>query len=70
MENLVTESKKGTIASRRTVNSRIGSLDATKKLHDEYAKRFEKRAGGYTRIVRLGRVGKRVAEMARIEFVF
>lgn len=69
VENLVTESKKDTVASRRVVSSRLGSLEATKKLHEEYAKRFANRAGGYTRIVRLGRIGKRVAEMARIEFV-
>lgn len=69
IEKLVTESKKDTVASRRTVMTRIGSAEAVKKLHDEYSKRYASRAGGYTRIVRLGRIGKRVADMARIEFV-
>ncbi|MBL8158651.1 50S ribosomal protein L17 [bacterium] len=69
IEKLVTESKKGTVASRRTVMTRIGSAEAVKKLHDEYSKRYASRAGGYTRIVRLGRIGKRVADMSRIEFV-
>jgi len=69
VEGLVTESKKNTVASRRLVTSRLGSAEAVQKLHDDYAKRFASRAGGYTRIVRLGRVGKRVAEMARIEFL-
>ena len=69
VEGLVTESKKGTVASRRTVTTRLGSAEAVKKLHDEYAQRYAARAGGYTRIVKLGRIGKRVAEMARIEFV-
>lgn len=69
VEELVTASKTGSVASRRLVLSRIGSAEAVKKLHDEYAKRFEKRAGGYTRIVKLGHIGRRVAEMARIEFV-
>lgn len=69
IEKLVTESKKNTVASRRTVMTRIGSAEAVKKLHDEYSKRYASRAGGYTRIVRLGRIGKRVADMARIEFV-
>lgn len=69
VEELVTASKANSVASRRLVTSRLGSGDAVKKLHDEYAKRFAARAGGYTRIVKLGRIGKRVAEMARIEFV-
>jgi large subunit ribosomal protein L17 len=69
VENLITASKKDTVASRRLLTSRLGSAEAVKKLHDEYAKRYASRSGGYTRIVRLGRIGKRVAEMARIEFV-
>ena len=40
-----------------------------KKLHDTLAPRYAKRPGGYVRIVRIGRVGKRVGENARIEFV-
>ncbi len=69
VEGLVTESKKNTVASRRIVTSRLGSAEAVQKLHTDIAVRFAARAGGYTRIVRLGRVGTRVAEMARIEFV-
>lgn len=69
IEKLVTESKKNTVASRRTVDTRLGSPEAVKMLHEEYAKRYASRAGGYTRIVNLGRIGKRVADMARIEFV-
>jgi ribosomal protein L17 len=51
------------------VSSRIGSNEAAKKLKDTLALRYAKRSGGYTRIVRLGRIGKRVGEQARIEFV-
>lgn len=70
VETLVTASKNDTLHSRRLIVSRLGnSKDAAAKLHAEYAKRFEKRSGGYTRIIRLGRIGKRVGEMARIEFV-
>jgi large subunit ribosomal protein L17 len=69
VEELVTASKAGSLASRRLVTTRLGSPDAVKRLHDEYAKRYASRAGGYTRIVKLGRVGKRVADMARIEFI-
>ena len=69
VEGLVTTSKQNSLASRRLVASRLGSAEAVKILHETLAPRFEKRAGGYTRIVRLGRIGKRVAEMARIEFL-
>ena len=34
-----------------------GATDVMKKLHGDIAERYAKRAGGYTRIVRLGRVG-------------
>ncbi len=70
VERLITTSKKNTVASRRDVSTRLGgSADVVKKLHDVIAKRYEKRAGGYTRIVRLGRVGKRNGEAARIELI-
>ena len=69
IERLVTTSKADTVASRRLVAARINSAEATKKLHDEIAKRYTDRKGGYTRIIKLGRIGKRVGEQARIEFV-
>lgn len=69
VEKLVTTSKAGTLASRRIVLARINSVEATEKLSETLAKRYEKRAGGYTRITRLGQVGKRVGEQARIEFI-
>ena len=69
VEKLVTASKNDSAASRRLVASRLGDTEATKKLHGEYAKRYASRAGGYTRITKLGQIGNRVAEMARIEFV-
>jgi len=70
VERLVTTSKKNTVSSRRDVSTRLGgAASAVKKLHDILAKRFATREGGYTRIIRLGRVGKRVGEAARIEFL-
>ena len=69
VEELVTVSKANSVASRRLLSTRLGSPSAVKKLHEEIAVRFAGRAGGYTRIIKLGRVGKRVAEMARIEFL-
>ena len=46
-----------------------GSPDTVLELHGKIAPGFKDRAGGYTRIVRLGRVGKRAIESARIELV-
>ena len=70
IERLVTNSKKNTLASRRSIASILGNdVETVKKLHDTLATRYSARPGGYTRIVRLGRVGKRVGESARIEFV-
>ena len=71
VERLVTASKKNSVVSRRNVSSTLGSgsTDAVKKLHDVIAPRYQNRAGGYTRVVRLTRAGKRVIDSARIEFV-
>lgn len=70
VERLVTASKNGTVASRREVARRLGGApDVVKKLHDTLAVRYKARSGGYTRITRLGRIGKRIGEQARIEFV-
>ena len=69
-ERLISASKENTVASRRAVSSRMGGAsDAVLKLHETIAPRFKKRIGGYTRIVRLGRVGKRAIESARIELL-
>ncbi len=66
VERLVSASKTDSLSARRELIAQIGN--ATPKLY-ELRERFTKRAGGYTRIVRLGRVGKRAIESARIEFV-
>jgi large subunit ribosomal protein L17 len=68
VERLVSASKKNTLSSRRSVAAEVGVSGAA-KMHGELRERFGKRAGGYTRIVRLGRVGKRAIESARIEFI-
>lgn len=69
VERLVTTSKHDTLQSRREITRRLGAGDAASKLRNTIAPRFASRAGGYVRIVRLGRVGKRVGDAARVEFV-
>ena len=70
VEKLVSAGKLGTLASRRRLISEMGGdKEASAKLNGELAKRYASRKGGYIRITRLGRVGKRAIESARIEFV-
>ncbi len=70
VEGLVSKAKKNNVASRRSIASTLGGATSTvKKLHDTLAPRYAKRAGGYTRIVRLGILGNRAVDSARIEFV-
>ena len=68
-EKIVTQGKKDTLHARRQVNRWLPRRDLVKKVFEEIAPRFEERAGGYLRIVKLGpRQGDR-AEMALVEFV-
>ena len=55
VEKLITHAKENTVAKRRLVESRLGNdVDATKKLFETVGPRYKDRAGGYTRIVRVG----------------
>jgi large subunit ribosomal protein L17 len=70
IERLVSISKANSLASRKSVSTRLGGAqDVVKKLHETIAPRYAKRAGGYTRVVRLGKIGKQAAIHARVEFV-
>lgn len=68
MEKLVTLGKKKTLASRRLLNSRVGEMAAT-KIAGELALTYKERAGGYTRITKLGQRLSDGSAMAIIEFV-
>jgi large subunit ribosomal protein L17 len=69
-EKLVTLAKKGDVATRRLVISKLGgrARDA-KKLFDVIAPKYADKKGGYTRILKLGVRKSDGAEMAQIEFV-
>ncbi len=70
VERLVTFAKKQTLASRRIILSRVNNAKVADKLYVEYGPRYAARAGGYLRIIKLGKSRKRDgAQMARIEFV-
>ena len=75
-ERLITLAKRGNkegdaemVHARRLAAARLGNNQIVSKLFDEIAPRFEDRAGGYTRIYKLGpRLGD-AAEMVLLELV-
>ena len=69
VENMVTLAKKDSLASRRQAAAYLTTPDSVKRLFDEVGSKFGQRAGGYTRIVRVGPRKGDGAEMAILEFV-
>lgn len=68
-EKMVTLAKDGSLASRRRALAFIPEKKITEKLFTTIAPRYRERAGGYTRIIKLGpRVGDG-ASMVKIELV-
>jgi len=53
-ERIITLSKYGDIASRRKAFSILRDRDLVKRIFTEFPVRFEGRAGGYTRIIKIG----------------
>lgn len=68
MEKLITLGKKQTLASRRELESRVGK-ETAKKIALELSRTYKDRAGGYTRVVKLGPRASDASSMAIIEFV-
>jgi large subunit ribosomal protein L17 len=68
-EKMVTLGRRGDLAARRQALAYLRSNDVVHLLFAEVAPRFEDRAGGYTRIVKLGPRYGDSAEMAYLEFV-
>ena len=69
VEKLVTKARKGGVANQRNVISFMRDRDMAHKLFVEIGPRYADRAGGYTRILKLGPRQGDNAPMARIEFV-
>ena len=53
-ERMITLGKRGDLHARRLAASYLMTAAALKKLFEDVAKRYGQRAGGYTRIVRMG----------------
>ncbi len=68
-DKMITLGKKGTLASRRKAFAFLRNEDVVKKLFDVLGKRYEKRAGGYTRILKAGFRYGDMAPIAIIELV-
>ncbi len=69
VEPLITMGKSPSLANKRLAFSRLRDRDAVVKLFGELGPRYDKRPGGYTRILKMGfRVGDN-APMAFVELV-
>ena len=70
IEKLVTRAKKGDLATRRVIVSKLSNRSReVKKLFEVIAPKYADKKGGYTRIFKLGARKSDGAKMAIIEFV-
>ena len=69
VEKIVTLGKKGDLLSRRKAISILQDQKMSKKVFDVLAERYKARAGGYTRIIKLGNRYGDNAPTAVIEFI-
>jgi large subunit ribosomal protein L17 len=69
VEKMITKAKKGGVSRQRDVVAFIRDKDTASWLFEEIGPRYSDRAGGYTRILKLGPRAGDQAPMARIEFV-
>ena len=68
-DKIITLGKKDTLSNTKTLISKLQDIKSTNKVKKTLSKRYEKRKGGYTRIIKAGfRYGDN-APMAVIEFV-
>ena len=68
-EKMITLGKTGTLHARRQALASLAKESAVTKLFSEVGPRFSERAGGYTRIVKLGPRSGDGAQMALLELV-
>jgi large subunit ribosomal protein L17 len=68
-EHMITLGKQGTLHARRRARITVHDADALSKLFGDLGKRYAERAGGYTRILHLGRRRGDAAAIAVLELV-
>ena len=54
IDKIITLGKKNTLASKRLLISKLQDQDIVKKITTTLIKRYEKRSGGYSRVIRSG----------------
>ena len=69
VEKLITLAKKGGLSNRRLAHARLLDDAQLAKLFDVLAKRYQERAGGYTRVLKAGLRASDAAPMGIIELV-
>ena len=69
MDKVITLGKKGKLSQKRDLNSKLQDKVSVKKVCDILSKRYQKRNGGYCRLVRAGFRKGDDAPMAIIELV-
>ena len=68
-DKIITLGKNGNLQNTKILMSKLQNIDSTNKVKKTLSKRYEKRKGGYTRIIKAGfRYGDN-APLAVIEFV-
>ncbi|MEW6671128.1 MAG: 50S ribosomal protein L17 [Thermodesulfobacteriota bacterium] len=68
-DNIITLAKRGDLHARRQALSIVREKDVVNKLFAEAAERFGSRAGGYTRVVKIGRRSGDAAPVSIIELI-
>ena len=68
-EKLVTKGKEGTLHARRLIHAFLQDKKVVNKLVDKLAPLFKVRAGGFTRVIRLGKRRGDDAMMVKLELV-
>ena len=69
VEPLITKGKTNSVAVRRYLLARLPTENAVKKVLEVLGPRYQNRAGGYTRIVKLGRRQGDGAPVSLIELI-
>ena len=69
VEPIITRSKKDSVANRRIIFNQLRDKVVTGKLFNEIGPRFEKRPGGYLRILKLGPRAGDAAPMALVQLL-
>ncbi len=69
VEKMITLGKRGDLHARRLALAELRSNDVVHRLFSDVAPRFADRAGGYTRVVKLGPRPGDAAPMAYLELV-